>query len=195
MSRLLYLSFLVLLGCPVEPKDIQDLNNDGPGKPGNAQGGQPGGNGPGNGPGGNGPGGIGPGGNGDGTGPGGSGNMGGTPPGAPNLSEMQATGPFIDGDEGNGPTPPKQDGDTVPGLPKGEMNVVDDEGATPQFANAQPDEIPSFPGQTGQFEEVAAEIGKQGEIETPQDKHPTPDFEHQPGSSLLAGDVLPIPTT
>ena len=34
MKHLLPLSLLFLFGCPVEPKDIQDLNNnEGPGKP------------------------------------------------------------------------------------------------------------------------------------------------------------------
>ena len=59
MKRLLPLTLLFLFGCPVEPKDIQDLNNnEGPGKPGGQMGQGQGGMGQGgNGPGGNGPGG------------------------------------------------------------------------------------------------------------------------------------------
>ena len=55
MKHLLPLSLLFLFGCPVEPKDIQDLNNnEGPGKPEGQKGGGQAGNGPnGNGQGGN----------------------------------------------------------------------------------------------------------------------------------------------
>ena len=196
MSRFLYLSFFTLLGCPVEPKDIQDLNTDpGPGKPANGEGGNPGGNMGGNpsgnmggNPGGNmggNPGGN-MGGNPDGNmGGNPDGNMGGTPPGAPNIDGGNMAGPLPQG-EGVEGQPPMQDGDIVPGLPKDGQNL--------DGGNAENTEgTPMGDGVQSQFEDTEKFTGKQGEVETPQDKHPTPDFEHQPGSiPATAGDVLPI---
>jgi len=194
MSRLLPLCFLFLLGCPVEPKDIQDLNNNpGPGKQGQGQGQGAGGQ-PGNAPnlGGQ------PGGNGGQ----GQGTMGGPPPGTPGegggqgpLPEGQANmengtlpegelPPNTMGENGGsmeGGQPPQGMGDTVPSLPKGEgEQTVTDENGNPQFENAPLGDVP-------------LEEGKQGDIKTPEGTHPTPDFAHQPGDiPATAGDVLPM---
>ena len=218
MSRFLPLSLIFLLGCPVEPKDIQDLNNDGPGKPGNGQGqGQMNGgntNMGGQGMNGN-PNMGGPGSDGgqtgqDGqTGQGGQ-TMGGPPPGSPmeengiqgplpegegiNGQEMNGTqgdgtmnaqNPLQDGSvqqiEGGSGQPPQGMGDAVPSLPMGEgEQIVTDEDGKPQFEN-------------GPLGDVPATLGKQGDVQTPEGTHPTPDFAHQPGSiPVSAGDVLPM---
>ena len=219
MPRFLPLTLIFLLGCPVEPKDIQDLNSDGPGKPGNGQGqgqmnggnpnmgGQQGMNGTPN---------MGGQGGQQGTegGQGGQGQggqtMGGPPPGSP-MGENGLEGPLPEGGDitgegqgdgsgdgqadlqnpppdgmgqqmdGDGGQPPQGMGDAVPSLPMGEgEQTVASENGKPQFENAP-------------IGEVTATPGKQGEVQTPEGTHPTPDFAHQPGSiPVSAGDVLPM---
>ena len=201
MIRLLPLTLVFLFGCPVEPKDIQDLNNnEGPGK----QGGQMGQGQNGMGQGGNGPGGnpgmggqMGQGQNGMGQGQDG---MGGPPPGAPTGEGMEQgplpegqppEGEIVDGgmipngtDNGmlpEGGQPPQGNGDTVPSLPLGEgEQIVTDENGKPQFQNAPLGDVPET-------------LGAHGEVKTPEGTHPTPDFAHQPGEiPATAGDVLPM---
>ena len=197
MPRILPLTLLFLFGCPVEPKDIQDLNNDGPGKPAGQMGNGPGGNGPG----------------GQGMGQGGQAGMGGPPGGAPNGDGMNQ-GPLPEGSgqdgagmqtpngamtigdivkngdagmlpEGGEPPeggqPPQGNGDTVPSLPLGDgEQVVTDENGKPQFENAPLGDVPET-------------LGAHGDVKTPEGTHPTPDFAHQPGEiPNTAGDVLPM---
>ena len=218
MSRLLPLTMLFLLGCPVEPKDIQDVNAAGPGKPtggqqGQGMGGQP------------------PQGQGDKGGPQGQGQgqgqqgMGGLPPGAPGAGqEGQITGdqgPLPEGQEGQegqggmgqgmGGQPQGQNQQGMDGMPQnpegGDPMMVNGEGGQPPQGNG--DTVPSLPLGEGeqtvtdengnpQFEnaplgDVPLTEGKQGEIPTPEGTHPTPDFAHQPGEiPNTAGDVLPM---
>jgi len=211
MPRFLPLTLIFLLGCPVEPKDIQDLNSDGPGKPENGQGqgqgqmnggnpnmgGQQGMNGTPN------MGVQGTDGGQNGQGQGGQ-TMGGPPPGSP-MGENGLQGPLPEGGEmngegdgtatlqnqaqdgmgqqieGDGGQPPQGMDDAVPSLPMGEgEQTVASENGKPQFENAP-------------IGEVTATPGKQGEVQTPEGTHPTPDFAHQPGSiPVSAGDVLPM---
>ena len=210
MTKLLPLSLIFLLGCPVEPKDVQDLNSDGPGKPAN---GGPGGkmNGQPNmgGQGGNGQG---------GNGPGGGMGANGTPPEGTHPTPDFAYQPVDISSTGDGSgnqtmdgEPPQGGGDTVPTPPLGEgelknpdgsigeMQVVTDEGAQPQFQNVDiGDNNSAVNDAQGQFQnapvgEVADTIGQQGEVQTPEGTHPTPDFAHQPGDiPNTAGDVLPM---
>lgn len=216
MPRLLPLTLLFLFGCPVEPKDIQDLNNEGPGKPAGQMGNGPNGNGPGgNGQGGNGQGGNGPGG--QGMGQGGQAGMGGPPGGAPN-GEGMSQGPLPEGSgqDGMGMQPP--DGNMMNGEMGGNMMANGDAGMLPE--GGQPpeggeppqgngDTVPSLPLGDGeqvvtdengkpQFEnaplgDVPETLGAHGDVKTPEGTHPTPDFAHQPGEiPNTAGDVLPM---
>jgi hypothetical protein len=217
MTRFLPLTMLFLLGCPVEPKDIQDLNNQGPGKPDGQMGGQAGMGQAGNGQGA--PQGNGNQGNGNGQG----GNIGGPPPGAPTGNE-QAQGPLPTGDmpEGSMPNGDMPNGNMPNGnmmvegngqgdLPPGQMpngnNGGLPEGGTPPQGNG--DTVPSLPlgegeqivvdeNGTPQFQnapigDVPAQPGAHGDVKTPEGTHPTPDFAHQPGEiPATAGDVLPM---
>ena len=212
MIRLLPLTLLFLFGCPVEPKDIQDLNNnEGPGKPGGqmGQGGMgQGGNGPG-GSGGN-PGMGGPEGQmGQGMGQGGMGqggqDMGGPPPGAPTGEGMEQ-GPLP---EGQVPQGGMAAGEMVDGemMPNGGDNGMLPEGGQPPQGTG--DTVPSLPLGEGeqtvtdengkpQFQnaplgDVPETLGAHGDVKTPEGTHPTPDFAHQPGEiPATAGDVLPM---
>ena len=163
MKRLLPLTLLFLFGCPVEPKDIQDLNNnEGPGKPGGQMGNGQGGMGQGN----IGQGNMGQGGNGQGGNPGmggadgqmgngqgdmgqgnmGQGNMGqggqemgGLPPGAPTGDGQQGPLP-----EGQVPEGEPVDGEMTNGggMPNGENGMIPEGGQPPQ---GDGDTVPSLP--------------------------------------------------
>ena len=181
MTKMLPLSLIFLLGCPVEPKDVQDLNSDGPGKPANGQmgqggnmGGQPnmGGQG-GNGTGGNGPGGAQTGGNGDmnggGTGPNG------TPPGAPNLNGEggQPSGPMPEG-EGMENSVMGMNAGGADGMGNGQA-MNQGEGGQPPQANG--DVVPGLPLGDG---EVKNPDGGVGEMQVVTDEGGMPQFENAP---------------
>jgi hypothetical protein len=211
MKHLLPLSLLFLFGCPVEPKDIQDLNNnEGPGKPEGQKGGGQAGNGPnGNGQGGNpnmgGQGNMGQAGGPNGNGQGGNPNMGGQemgglPPGAPTGDLTQGPLP-----EGQQPVEDMANGEIPDGgmPPNGDGNGTIPEGGQPPQGSG--DTVPSLPlgegeqnTQDPQFAEaplgdVPATLGAHGDVKTPEGTHPTPDFAHQPGEiPATAGDVLPM---
>ena len=176
-----WLPFLLLLGCPVEPKDVQDLNqgnqNAGPSPENQMPGGKPPGQPQNNGVNG-------------GNGQGGNGN--GQPAG--NISGENAAG----GSEQGGQPPTGEAGENIPSLPP---NGENQEG-TP--ANIQGDGAqvidegqigdPNVPADAGMGD--AAPKGE-GNIAAEDGKHPTPNFENNgqagtPPAGPASGDVLPM---